>query len=285
MARFAVHERGSVRHVDLADRPVRIGRDLGCELPLLCDGVEPEHAVVERGRTGWHLRAVGDARMRVNDLALPDRRLRDGDRVRIGEAELVFENPRPPDRDLPPQMRAAGATAARTPTPAADGLDRLRSTLRALASETDFRKLLRVLVDQVVSLTGAERGFLILRSDERRYEMVAARSLDGEDVQRPGVKISRAVAEEVARTSRLLRSWMMTLDQDASFPDDLVAARTVRDMARLAADLGLNFGAIDAMVDADGTPYVIDVNTTPAYYSPAPGLADHLRGGLEGLWS
>ncbi len=82
--------------------------------------------------------------------------------------------------------------------------------------------------------------------------------------------------------SRLLRSWMMTLDLEESFPEDPVAARTVRDMARLAADLGLNFGAIDAMVDANGTPYVIDVNTTPAYYSPAPGLADHLRGGLEG---
>jgi transcriptional regulator with GAF, ATPase, and Fis domain len=56
------------------------------------------------------------------------------------------------------------------------------------------------IVDELVALTGAERGFLVLRTAEKAYEMVAARTLDREDVQKPGLKISRAVAEEVART-------------------------------------------------------------------------------------
>jgi transcriptional regulator with GAF, ATPase, and Fis domain len=234
MARFQVHERGAVRHVEVGERPLRVGRDLGADLPLLGDGIETEHCVVERGRTGWHLRTVGGARILVNGLALPDRRLRDGDRIQVGDALLVFENPRPPEREVPgggpaaPRpvgagpgarsgpgagTRAGTGGAARAPSrggppgsaalPSED-LDRLRATLRALASETDFRLLLRTIVDQVVSQTGAERGFLVLRSGERDYEMVAARSLDGEDVQRPGVKISRAVAEEVARTGKPL---------------------------------------------------------------------------------
>ncbi len=83
-------------------------------------------------------------------------------------------------------------------------------------------------------------------------------------------------------SSRLLRSWMITSGRDESTPAEPVAARTFADMMRLASDVGLDFGAIDAVVDSDGTPFIIDVNTTPAYYSPAPGLADHLRGGLEG---
>ncbi|MCE9635370.1 MAG: sigma 54-interacting transcriptional regulator [Planctomycetes bacterium] len=207
MPRFAIHERGSIRHVELGDRTVRIGADLGCDLTLLGDGVEQEHAVVERGKTGWHVRTAGGARMLVNGMDLPDRRLRDGDRLEIGDAVLVFENPRPPERDM---AAASAGAASRTPAPAratvvrAEDLDRLRSTLRALAAEPDFRKLLRTIVDQVVSLTKAERGFLVLRQGERDYEMVAARSLDGEDVQRPAVKISRAVAEEVAKTGRPL---------------------------------------------------------------------------------
>lgn len=83
-------------------------------------------------------------------------------------------------------------------------------------------------------------------------------------------------------SSRLLRTWMIQPNREESMPDDAVAARTLADILRLADDVGLDFGAVDAMIGADGTPYIIDVNTTPAYYSPAPGLAAHLRGGLEG---
>jgi transcriptional regulator with GAF, ATPase, and Fis domain len=212
MPRFQVHERGSIRHVELDEGTLRVGSDLSCDLTLFGDGIEAEHAVVERGKTGWRVRAATNARMLVNGLALPDRRLRDGDRLQIGDAVLVYENPRPPEKDLPPQMRAAAAAAAHGGRGAAHGgggardenLDRLRATLRALAAEPEPKKLLRTIVDQVVSLTGAERGFLVLREGERNYEMVAARNLDGEDVQRPGVKISRAVAEEVARTGKPL---------------------------------------------------------------------------------
>ncbi|HUR20476.1 MAG TPA: hypothetical protein VMZ90_06685, partial [Vicinamibacterales bacterium] len=72
-------------------------------------------------------------------------------------------------------------------------------------------------------------------------------------------------------SSVLHRAWMIGPDYRESLPDDAVAARTFAEILQLTDDMGVDFGAIDAMVDADGTPYIIDVNTTPAYYSPAPG--------------
>ncbi len=220
MARFAVHERGSVRHFELSDAAVSIGAGRGCGLVVNGSGVAEEHLAVERGRTGWHARRVAGspAGLLVNDIAMEERRLRHGDRLQIGDVLLVFENVRPPDRDVA-QVRPGGAAAApgapaSAMVPAAaksqsggarsEDLARLRSTVRALASETDAKRLLLLVVDQVVALTRAERGFLVLRTEERQYEMVAARNLDGEDVQRPAVKISKAVAEEVARTGRPL---------------------------------------------------------------------------------
>ena len=61
MARFVLHEHGSIRHHELSEGPVRIGADLGCELTLLGDGIEQDHAVAERGRTGWHVRVADGA--------------------------------------------------------------------------------------------------------------------------------------------------------------------------------------------------------------------------------
>ena len=209
MARLAIHERGSLRHFELTAATVTLGAAQDCDVPLSGAGLASAHVTIERGKTGWHVRrvAASPAALVVNGMTVEDRRLRHGDRMVLGDVLLVFENVRPASRDGGPALSVGSAVHAAesdAPSARAEDLARLRKTLRALASETDTRRLLVLVVDQVVALTSAERGFLVLRTNERKYEMVAARSLDGEDVQRPGVKISKAVAEEVARTGRPL---------------------------------------------------------------------------------
>ncbi len=203
MARLLVEQGGSTRYVELGDRPLRAGSGKACELLVEGEGVSREHFVVERSPTGWRLRDAGSGGgTRINGSLVAARRLRSGDRIEIGDAVLTFQDAR--------TARAAAVAAKRMPPvetparPAAEDVRRLKTTLRALASETDGRKLLALIVDQVISLTGAERGFLILRGAEGRFEMVAARTLDRENVRRPGLKISRAVAAEVARTGNPL---------------------------------------------------------------------------------
>jgi len=203
MARLLVEQGGTTRYVELGDRPLRVGAGAACEVLVEGEGVSKEHFLVERSPTGWRLRDNGSKLgTRVNGSLVAARRLRSGDRVEVGDVVLTFQDAK---------SAKAGARAAKrlpvveTPArPPAEDVRRLKTTLRALAVETDHRKLLALIVDQVISLMQAERGFLILRGESGRYEMVAARTHDRENVRRPGLKISRAVAEETARTGKPL---------------------------------------------------------------------------------
>ena len=204
MPLLRVRDRDGDRTVALA-AAVRVGSGRSCEVRLRADGVAARHCTIEPSPSGWRIRDGGGRSTLVNGRAVLSRRLRTGDRIDVGEARLEWAGGESAESE-PKQEPVAAATVVRA---AAEDVERLRTTLRALASETDVRKLLTLIVDQVIDLTGAERGFLILRKAAKeggkaRFEMVAARTLDREDVRRPGVKISRSVAREVARTGKPL---------------------------------------------------------------------------------
>ncbi len=84
-----------------------------------------------------------------------------------------------------------------------ENLARLQEITRAITSELDLGKLLTLMVDSVIELTQAERGFLLLKSKEK-LEIRTARNLDREKIQSPARKISRSIAEEVAETGKPL---------------------------------------------------------------------------------
>ena len=76
---------------------------------------------------------------------------------------------------------------------------RIQEILKAIISERNLRTVLSRIMDSVVDLTGAERGFLILRRDGGR-EIATARNIDKEEVRRPDFKISHSIAEKVMST-------------------------------------------------------------------------------------
>ncbi len=84
-----------------------------------------------------------------------------------------------------------------------ENLARLQESTRAITSELDLGKLLTLVVDSVIELTQAERGFLLLQSLDK-LEIRTARNLDREAIRNPGRKISRSIAEEVAETGKPL---------------------------------------------------------------------------------
>jgi len=84
-----------------------------------------------------------------------------------------------------------------------ENLARLQESTRAITSELDLGKLLTLVVDSVIELTQAERGFLLLKSRDK-LEIRTARNLDREAIRNPGRKISRSIAEEVAETGKPL---------------------------------------------------------------------------------
>lgn len=80
--------------------------------------------------------------------------------------------------------------------------------------------------------------------------------------------------------STVTQTWMFDRDRTTTWPADIGGA-VGEAVARFADVMSVEFGAIDVVVDDRGSPYIIDVNTTPAYTYPIPGLAEYLRDGLQ----
>ncbi|HML20411.1 MAG TPA: adenylate/guanylate cyclase domain-containing protein [Aggregatilinea sp.] len=84
------------------------------------------------------------------------------------------------------------------------------SQLRALAETTalvnsslDLNQVLNEVMDKVVALTGAERGYIVLRDEQTgQMEFRVARNLDRETIDEGGFIVSRTVVEEVAATGQ-----------------------------------------------------------------------------------
>jgi transcriptional regulator with GAF, ATPase, and Fis domain len=84
-------------------------------------------------------------------------------------------------------------------------LDRLLELNRALLARRDGAALLRDIVDAAVDLLAAERGFCILAAADG-FDVAAARHVNRETIDRPQFKISRTIADRVARLGEPLRT-------------------------------------------------------------------------------
>jgi transcriptional regulator with GAF, ATPase, and Fis domain len=73
----------------------------------------------------------------------------------------------------------------------------------ALNSELNLRKLLTLILDSVIGLMGAERGFLI-RKVEDNYRVDVARNLDREEVRKAESKVSSGVIQKVLVEGQVL---------------------------------------------------------------------------------
>jgi transcriptional regulator with GAF, ATPase, and Fis domain len=123
--------------------------------------------------------------------------LRHGDVVTIGPHELVFSAV---DDAVQP---AAGASAPATPA-ALDQLDAMKRLVdfsELLLRPGDLEHLLSELIDQVVALTRASKGFLVLADDSGAYQIRVARNLERQPVDDPAELLSDNIIREVI-TSR-----------------------------------------------------------------------------------
>ncbi len=98
-----------------------------------------------------------------------------------------------------------GAAASGLDGPIADKLVRILHFTREMNEEFDRDRLLRLILDRAIELTGAERGFVVLMR-EGQEEVHIARNLDREAVAEPEQKISTRIIGQVLRTGRLVRT-------------------------------------------------------------------------------
>jgi adenylate cyclase len=77
----------------------------------------------------------------------------------------------------------------------------LAQTTELINSSLDLDQVLNEVIDRVIALTGAERGYIVLRDEETgQMAFRIARNLDRQTIDEGGFIVSRTIVEEVSRT-------------------------------------------------------------------------------------
>ena len=100
---------------------------------------------------------------------------------------------------LGPDAARSGDGAVSARALAAEG--RLRRLLRInkrLNSELRLPRLLEMIVDTVIELTDAERGFLLLEDEQGKLEVKVARNIDQRTLETAEFELSRSIAHQAA---------------------------------------------------------------------------------------
>ena len=218
----------------LEDEALHVGRGADCQIRINDRGLSSKHCKLEPSGDGWKIVDMGSRNGTfVNDVLVKQRRLVDGDRVRLGRVQLrYFESGEEGD-----QMVAVGALVDRIHQDrgaegvrkAADafvdsavrhGLNDLLATaeelraaehiqhvMSAMVQERRPEVVFEMIVDTMIDYTGAERGFFTLtgvRKGRKQAEprVVAARNFDREAVQNALEKISRTVERKAVESGK-----------------------------------------------------------------------------------
>ncbi|MBI3268896.1 MAG: sigma 54-interacting transcriptional regulator [Planctomycetes bacterium] len=100
-------------------------------------------------------------------------------------------------------QRHAGTSRLASVVKTRDDLLKLQEVGKAINSEHNLKKLLEMIMDTVIQLTTAERGFMILLEGEAMNFRVA-RNFDREPIKNPEFKISHSLAEGVVKTGKAI---------------------------------------------------------------------------------
>jgi sigma-B regulation protein RsbU (phosphoserine phosphatase) len=73
---------------------------------------------------------------------------------------------------------------------------------QTINSTLDLDEVLDLVMDQVIAVTGAERGFLMLRQPDGRMVFQVARGIDRREIEEPDFAVSRSLVERVAASGQ-----------------------------------------------------------------------------------
>jgi len=197
IARLEVTEQLGQRTV-IVDKPCyKIGRRDTNDLKLAGSEVSREHAEIVQENGQYVLRDRGSTYgTYVNDAPVTEQALRHGDRVRLGRgggADLVFTT-------------GDTSTGAEPSTASAIGdlrhVAALLEGLRALGAGRVLDDVLALVLDSALSVSGAERGFIMLATPEGDLEFKLARSQGRVTLPGRFFETSRKIPQEVFQTGR-----------------------------------------------------------------------------------
>ncbi len=186
---------GSERRVALSRRLTSVGRDAENDVAVADPALPATALHIHFDGRDWDAAAHDGVAMTVNGRSRGAWRLGPGDRIRIGATELLFD----------PAPRA-GPPAAPAPAPVVD-VQLARQALvgfsERLLGATDLARLLDELLDALVEVTQADKGFLILLQDGE-MTVRAARNVARETIEGAVGRVSDSIVRKVVETGKAL---------------------------------------------------------------------------------
>lgn len=196
---------GSRRSVPLVRRRTSVGRSPDNGIAIDHPSVPDCALQLEKVGAAVEMVALGPARSalpRIGARPCGEARLCPGDRIEIGEIALLIE-------EVPTALPAAESAAADAPggqrqevargDVEREALATLLSFSEALLGNYQLAPLLESMMDQVIALTQADRGFLILLEDGVPSVKVA-RNPRRENLSEAAMLLSDSIVDKVLRT-------------------------------------------------------------------------------------
>ncbi len=178
-----------------------IGRSSDNNLCLEDPGVEPHHAQVLRDGKNWVLSSLDrNAVLMVNGRDRRNYSLKDGDLLLLGGTELVFSLD-----ELSKAEESLPRSSSQRIEPVAEDIDPRLEKIATFAEKLllgmQVPEIFKTLLDAVIDLCGANKGFLIhIVGDD--LHIPAARNIDRVDVERDPSQVSDSVIARVLRDRR-----------------------------------------------------------------------------------
>ncbi|ABC81484.1 sigma-54-dependent Fis family transcriptional regulator [Anaeromyxobacter dehalogenans] len=184
---------GSEREVALVKRITSVGRDPENDVAVEDPALPATALHIHFDGKDYNAAAHDRSDMTVNGKRRGAWRLGPGDRIRVAGTELTFE------------------AVARTPLPSArpiagqrlQALETLVRFSERLLGATDLNRLLDELMDALLEVTHADKGFLILLEDGE-MSVRAARNVARETIEGAVERVSDSIIRRVVETRRAL---------------------------------------------------------------------------------
>ncbi|MCS6912918.1 MAG: sigma 54-interacting transcriptional regulator [Myxococcales bacterium] len=202
---------------------------------VLSDPLLPDtQAYIQHEPDGLYLYATeGAVELLVNGRRRHRHRLADGDTIRMGATELLFSLTEPPP-PAPPERRESLAVPS---------LRRLYELSERLLGSYELDEILDNLLDTVIEITRADKGFLVLLEDEQPRVRVA-RNMRRETLGDPSDHLSDSIVAKVLATGRPIIVSDALHDQEFQNAQSVLRLKLSSVMCVPLLERGHAFGAI-----------------------------------------
>ncbi|HZY02318.1 MAG TPA: sigma 54-interacting transcriptional regulator [Anaeromyxobacteraceae bacterium] len=224
---------GSERRFPLRRRLTSVGRSPESDVPVPDPSLPATALHLHFDGREYDVACHDGASMTVNGRRRATCRLAPGDRIRVGGTELV----------LLAEEAGLAAEPAPGPAPGAQAVEALVRFSERLLGATDLPRLLDELLDALLELTHADKGFLILLEDGE-LSVKSARNLSRTTIEDAVSRVSDSIVQKVVQTRRSLVVADALHDQEWSSSSSVVNLKLCSVMCAPLMARGEVFGVI-----------------------------------------